>query len=62
MQQDHFRNHRKIDPSRGKELGDGTATFMSMAEPALGLRNPIASNSGCALPQRLHTHIAIVGS
>ncbi|MGB0198372.1 MAG: aminopeptidase P family protein, partial [Candidatus Puniceispirillaceae bacterium] len=32
MQQDHFRNHRKIDPSRGKELGDGTANDMDRLE------------------------------
>ena len=32
MQQDHFRNHRKIDPSGGKELGDGAANDMDRLE------------------------------
>ena len=32
MLQQHYRDHRKIDPSRGKELGDGTANDMDRLE------------------------------
>ena len=32
MRNQHYRDHRKIDPSRGKELGDGTANDMDRME------------------------------
>ena len=32
MQQQHYRDHRKIDPSRGQELADGTANDMDRLE------------------------------